>query len=253
MTPLPEDLRARLIALPVPTLSAVLYARGLRSRFLHGVAPANPNAPRMVGPAWTIRAIPVREDMRDAVARGEAPNLHRAFFGAAPPGAVLVCATGGAAHVSVLGDIIATALAHRGVAGVVMDSGVADLPAFADIPLPVFHAGGSAPVPSGAAVMVVDQGLPVGLGQVAIFQDDVMVGDASGVVCIPRAIAADVAGDAAAKLDLEDWIQARIAEGAPLEGLYPPDAATKARYAAWRAGQQATAPRATSQGQDRRR
>ncbi|WP_372618866.1 ribonuclease activity regulator RraA [Falsiroseomonas sp.] len=236
MTPLDETLRARLAAMPVPTLSAVLYARGLRSRFLHGLAPADPAAPRMVGPARTIRAIPVREDLRDAVARGEAPNLHRAFLSEIPAGAVLVFATGGASHVSVLGDIIATALARRGVAGAVVDTGVADLPAVAALTLPVFHAGGSAPVPSGAAVMVADRDLPVGIGAVAIFPGDIMVGDASGVVCIPAAIAEAVAAEAAEKLALEDWIQQQIAAGAPLEGTYPPDAATKARYAAWKTG-----------------
>ncbi|HEV7267223.1 MAG TPA: ribonuclease activity regulator RraA [Falsiroseomonas sp.] len=236
MTPLEETLRTSLSAIPVPTLSAVLYARGLRSRFLHGLAPADPAAPRMVGPACTIRAIPVREDLRDAVARGEAPNLHRTFLSELPPGAVLVFATGGARHVSVLGDIIATALARRGVAGAVVDTGVADLPAVAALPLPVFHAGGSAPVPSGAAVMVADRNLPVGIGAVAIFPGDIMVGDASGVLCIPAALAKSVAAEAAEKLALEDWIQQQIAEGAPLEGTYPPDAATKGRYAAWKAG-----------------
>jgi regulator of RNase E activity RraA len=229
-----EALRAALAAIPVPTLSAVLFARGLRSRFLHGVLPANPDGPRMVGPAYTLRAIPVREDLRDAVARGEAPNRHRQFFSEAPPGAVLVCATGGAAHVSVLGDIIATALGRRGVAGAVVDTGVADLPAVAALALPVFHAGGSAPVPSSAAVMMVDRDLPVGMGGVAVFPGDIMVGDANGVVCIPAGIAAVVAAEAAEKLAFEDWAQREIEAGAPLEGTYPPDAATKARYGAWK-------------------
>lgn len=229
MTPLPADLLAALSAVAVPTLSAVLYARGLRTRFLHGVAPAHPES-RMVGPAYTIRAIPVREDLRDAVAAGGAENLHRRFLSEAPAGAAVVIATGGAAHVSVLGDIIATALHRAGVAGVVVDTGVSDLPAVARLPLPVFHAGGSAPVPSGAAVMIVDRGLPVGLAGVAVFPDDVMVGDPSGVVCIPRAIAAEVAAEAAEKERLEAWILGEIAAGAPLEGTYPPDAATKARY-----------------------
>lgn len=228
-TPLPDDLTAALSAVAVPTLSAMLYARGLRSRFLHGVVPANP-ARRMVGPAYTIRAIPAREDLRDDLAAGRAPNLHRRFFSETPPGAVLVCATGGAAQVSVLGDIIATALMRQGVAGVVVDTGVADLPAVSALDLAVFHAGGSAPVPSGAAVLVVDRDLPVGLAGVAVFPDDVMVGDASGVVCIPRGIAAEIAAEAAEKERLEDWIQREIAAGAPLEGTYPPDAATKARY-----------------------
>jgi len=232
---LPEALRAQLAAIPVPTLSAVLYARGLRSRFLHGIAPAAPDAPRLVGLAFTVRAIPVREDLREATARGEAPNLHRRAFGAAPAGSVIVCATGGAAQVSLLGDIIATALLKRGVAGVVTDTGVADLPAVAGIGLPVFHAGGSAPVPSGAMVMVVDHELPVGIAGVAVFAGDVMVGDANGVVCIPYGIAEAVAAEAAEKAAMEDWIQAEIAAGGALEALYPPDAAAKARYAAWRA------------------
>jgi regulator of RNase E activity RraA len=236
MIPVPEALAAQLSAVAVPTLSAVLYARGLRSRFLHGIVPANPAAPRMIGPAWTIRAIPAREDVPAEIAAGRAPNLHRRFLSEVPPGAVVVFGTGGAAHVSVLGDIIATALHRRGVAGVVVDTGVSDLPVVAGMAFPVFHGGGSAPVPSGAAVMVVDHSLPIGLAGVAVFPDDVMVGDASGVICIPRAIAAEVAAEAAEKERLEAWILEEIAAGAPLEGTYPPDAATKARFRAARGG-----------------
>jgi regulator of RNase E activity RraA len=234
LTPVPPDVVELLSTIAVPTLSAVLFARGLRSRFLHGIVPAG-EAARCIGPALTIRAIPVREDLRDAVARGEAPNLHRAFLSAAPAGSVIVCATGGAAHVSVLGDIIATALHRNGVAGIVVDTGVSDLPAVARMPLPVFHGGGSAPVPSSAAVMIVDQGLPVGIAGVAVFPDDVMVGDASGVLCIPRGILREVAEAAAEKERMEGWILDQLAAGAPLEGTYPPDAGTRARYEAWKA------------------
>ena len=236
MIPLDANLIAVLSGVAVPTLSAVLYARGLRSRFLHGIVPANPDAARVIGPAVTLRAIPVREDLRDAVASGRAPNLHRQILSEVPAGAVLVCALGGVRHVSVLGDIIATALHLRGVAGVVMDGGVSDLPLVSRMAIPVFHGGGSAPVPGGAAVMVVDHGLPVGLANVAVFPDDVMVGDAAGVLCIPRAIALEIAEEAAEKERLEEWILAEINNGAPLEGTYPPDAATKARYRAARGG-----------------
>jgi regulator of RNase E activity RraA len=224
------ETHALLTRVAVPTLSSVLYARGLRSRFLHGIVPANP-ARRMIGPAATLRCIPVREDLRDAVASGAAPNLHRRFLSELPAGAVLVAATG-APSVSILGDIIATALARRGVAGVVTDGGVSDLPAVARLDLPVFHGGGSAPVPSGALVMVADRDLPVGIGPVAIFPGDVMVGDAAGVVCIPRAMLDEVAAEAAEKEWLEAWILRQIDGGAPLEGTYPPDAATKARFRA---------------------
>ncbi|MBU8547164.1 MULTISPECIES: RraA family protein [Roseomonadaceae] len=226
------DILEALRQVAVPTLSAVMFARGLRSRFLHGIVPANPEAARFIGPAYTIRAIPVREDLRDAVAAGRLPNLHRQIFSGVPAGAVLVCATGGAAHVSVLGDIIATALHRKGVAGVVVDTGVSDLPVVAAMTLPVHHGGGSAPVPSSAAVMVVDHSLPIGIAGVAVFPGDIIVGDASGVVCIPAELVEEVAREAAEKERLEAWILAQIEGGAPLEGTYPPDAATKARYRA---------------------
>ncbi len=227
-TPLDDSLRAALLAVPVATLSAVLYARGLRSRFLHGVVAVG--APKMVGLAHTVRAIPVREDIRTEFEARRQPSLHRAALDAARPGQVVVFATEGAARVSVLGDIIATALQARGVAGFVTDTGVADLTTVAGLGWPVYAAGGSAPVPSSAIIMVADHGNPIGIAGVAVFPGDVMVGDANGVVCIPRAIAAEVAEAAAKKEAMESWIVAQVAAGAPLEGTYPPSPEALARY-----------------------
>lgn len=232
MSPLDDTLRAALLAVPVATLSAVLYARGLRSRFLHGVIAVG--APRMVGLAHTVRAIPVREDIRTEVEARRAPSLHRQALDAAGPGDVVVFATEGAARVSVLGDIIATALQARGVAGFVTDTGVADLVTVAGLGWPVFAAGGSAPVPSSAVVMVADHGCAIGIAGVAVFPGDVMVGDANGVVCIPRAIVAEIAAAAAEKEAMEGWIVKQVAAGAPLEGTYPPSAEALARYRAER-------------------
>ncbi|MCC7425807.1 MAG: ribonuclease activity regulator RraA [Alphaproteobacteria bacterium] len=230
---LPDALRRRLLAVAVPTLSQLLYGRGLRTRFLAGLMPLNPAAARFCGPAFTMRAIPVREDLREATEKGQLPNLHRRGLDAVPPGAVLVCATGGAAGVSVLGDIIAAALHRRGVAGVVVDTGIADAALVARMALPVVAAG-SAPVPSPAQVMVVDTGLPIGIAGVAVYPGDIMVGDANGVVCVPHGIAETVAAAAAEKEALETWILDEIARGAPLDGTYPPNAEALARYRAWR-------------------
>ena len=226
---LPPRLAERLMAVAVPTLSAVLYGKGLRSRFLHGIAPAGPAA-KFCGFAYTLRAIPVREDLRDAAAQGRIPSAHRIALDAAPAGCVLVCGTDGARGVSVLGDIIATALLRRGVAGVVVDTGVSDLATVGRMALPVFHGGGSAPVPAGATVMTVDHGVPIGIAGVAVFPGDVMVGDENGVICIPREMAEDVVTYAEEKERLEAFILAEIEAGAPLEGTYPPSAATMERF-----------------------
>ncbi len=45
------------------TLTTLLFKRGLRNAFLQGVRPLNPATPRMVGPAYTLRYIPAREDL----------------------------------------------------------------------------------------------------------------------------------------------------------------------------------------------
>jgi hypothetical protein len=52
-------------------------------------------------------------------------------------------------------------------------------------------------------------------------------------VCVPRALAREVARDAVAQEHLEEFVLAEIDKGAALPGVYPPDAETRARYAAW--------------------
>jgi regulator of RNase E activity RraA len=54
------------------------------------------------------------------------------------------------------------------------------------------------------------------------------------VVVIPAELGEQVALDAAEQEEMEKFLLARIAGGAPLPGTYPPNEATKAAYQAWR-------------------
>ena len=56
------ELMDKLRHVSVATLTTVLYKRGFRNQFIHGVGPINPDGRRMVGPAYTVRTIPARED-----------------------------------------------------------------------------------------------------------------------------------------------------------------------------------------------
>jgi regulator of RNase E activity RraA len=227
------DLKARLLSVAVPTISAVLYKKGFNSRFFAGLKPLAEDASRFCGPAWTVRAIPVREDLRAKIAAGELPSPNRAAFDAAPAGAVLVCGSGWHPDVAVMGDIMATSLMVRGVAGAVIDTGVSDANLIAKMAFPLVCTG-SAPVSSFAKIMVADHGLPIGIGDVAVFAGDIIVGDPNGAICIPRDIA-DVVADAAVEQEaLEAFILARVQAGAALEGTYPPNAETLAAYRASR-------------------
>src|SRR5205807_10025742 len=61
--PLSEAARQALAGVSTATLTTQLFKRGLRNTFVQGARPLNPNAPAMVGPAYTLRYIPAREDI----------------------------------------------------------------------------------------------------------------------------------------------------------------------------------------------
>ncbi len=73
---------------------------------------------------------------------------------------------------------------------------------------------------------------PIGCGDVAVFPGDVIVADGDGAVVIPRALAEEVAKLGPEQERYEDWVLGEVEKGAALPGLYPPDAATRARYEA---------------------
>ena len=74
------------------------------------------------------------------------------------------------------------------------------------------------------------RGVAVKPEQVVVYPGDVMVGDEDGVVCVPAEMAGEVAEAAKEQEELEAWLGREIANGRPLRGTYPPDAATRERY-----------------------
>ena len=75
-----DSVREKLRACSVPSVVSTLFRMGFQNVFLRGVKPLALSAPVMVGPAMTMRTIPIREDMRKAIADGEFENLQgRAF------------------------------------------------------------------------------------------------------------------------------------------------------------------------------
>ena len=75
---------------------------------------------------------------------------------------------------------------------------------------------------------------PIGCGGVAVYPGDLIVADDDGAVVIPATHAAEVAAAGVEQERMEEWILSEVALGVPLPGLYPPDAATRARYEAGR-------------------
>jgi regulator of RNase E activity RraA len=78
---------------------------------------------------------------------------------------------------------------------------------------------------------------PIDCGGVAVFTNDVIVVDADGAVLVPAALLEEVCAEALEQERLEAWIMREVESGVALPGLYPPDAANRARYEAWKATQ----------------
>lgn len=213
------------------TLSMQLLKRGIRRGTVQGVARLAGGVGRLVGPAVTLRFVPGREDLATPESY-QAPFSLRSVIEAVPAGAVLVAATGGDATAGTIGDILAARLVRRGAAGFITDGAVRDLEGIAATGLAVFAAA-TTPPPSIGALALAGAGELVGLGGTAVAPGDVVVGDRDGVVVLPQALAAEMARDALEQERFERFVLAEVAAGRALPGLYPPDEATRARYAAW--------------------
>jgi 4-hydroxy-4-methyl-2-oxoglutarate aldolase len=115
------------------------------------------------------------------------PSDNLALFGSldvARPGDVLVAGSDGFTAAGITGDLLVGMARNIGVAGLVTDSAIRDLAGILAVGLPVYCAGltPNSPARNGPGTV----GLPIVLGGVRVASGDIVVGDADGVVIVPR-------------------------------------------------------------------
>jgi regulator of RNase E activity RraA len=157
---------------------------------------------QLCGPAVTVWTRP-----GDILYVLKAPDLIQ-------PGDVLVVDGGGRADAALIGDIAGQALSGLGSDGMVVDGAVRDLDGLDAVGLPTFAAGAHPATGSNqgpGAINVVVQ-----CGGVTVRPGDVVRGDASGLVVVPREHLAAVLAMTQAVADREDGWRQAIAGGASL-------------------------------------
>ena len=224
---------ATLQAVSTATLTTVLLKKGLRNVWLRGTRPLRPGLPRVVGPAFTLRFVPAREDLATP-ASWASPISTRAAIEAMPEGCVAVADAMGVADAGIFGDILCARMVRRAVAGLVTDGVMRDAAGVLGTGLPVWCNGVAAP-PSVASLTFVGWQEPIACGGVAVMPGDIIVADDDGAVLIPQALLPEVLAEAPEQEAQEAWIMAEIDRGVALPGLYPMNAETRARYLADRA------------------
>ena len=234
MSELSPTTLAHLKKVSVATLCTQLFKRGFRNVFIQGTQRlTTPSTGNLVGPAFTMRSIPAREDLDQISAFDNPDHPQRKGIESVPSGHVLVLDCRGEKRVASGGQILTTRLMVRGAAGLVSDGPVRDSGDIKKMDFPVYCAGGSAPL-NLIHHHAIDLNVPIGCGGVAVYPGDIVVGDEEGVVIIPAHLADEVAADAAAQEVMEAFILERVQGGAKLAGTYPPNADTKAAFEVWR-------------------
>jgi 5-oxopent-3-ene-1,2,5-tricarboxylate decarboxylase/2-hydroxyhepta-2,4-diene-1,7-dioate isomerase len=147
---------------------------------------------------------------------------------------VIVIEARGEAGSGTLGDILAIRAHARGAAGIVTDGGVRDADAVTAVGIPVYSAGAH-PAVLGRKHVPWDHDVTIACGGTTVQPGDVIVGDRDGVIVIPPGLVEEVVDAALAQEDEDAWIAARVAEGNPVDGLFPMNAEWRARYGAERA------------------
>lgn len=145
--------------------------------------------------------------------------LHHAIY-AAEPGDVLVATAGGGLEHGYFGEVLARAAQHRGIAGLVIEGGVRDARQLDEIGFPVFASRrcirGTTKNPRLNGAL----GSSISIGGVLIEQGDLVVGDADGVIVIPRDRADEVVAQGRQREEDERRYFDRLSRGETTIDIY---------------------------------
>jgi regulator of RNase E activity RraA len=222
-------LREAYESITTATITTVLLKKGLRNVGLRGPKPLRSWA-RLVGPAFTLRFVPAREDLATP-ASWSSPTSTRAAIEEMPEGVITVVDALGVQDAGIFGDILCARMRKRGVTALVTDGVLRDREGVEDSGLPVWCSGIAAP-PSVAGLTFVGWQQPIACGGVAVFPDDLIVADKDGAVVVPKDLIEEVATLGIEQERQEAWIMKEVQNGAKLPGLYPMNEETRARYEA---------------------
>ncbi len=159
---------------------------------------------KLAGPAFTVEVRP-----------GDNLMIHAALV-LAKPGDVIVVDGKGDLSCALTGALMAAHAQKAGIAGFVIDGAVRDTEECARGNFPIFAAGANPNGPLKGAPGRINW--PVSLAGTAVNPGDLIVGDADGVVVVPRELAAAIVGAAQAKVDMEAERMKAIGRGELVQG-----------------------------------
>lgn len=230
---LTEKIKNIFLKSSVATISTALFKRSYRNQFIQGVSPLNPNLSNMVGYAFTVRYIPAREDLNTLDVFKNPEHPQRVAIEKCPKDHVLIFDSRKDARAASAGAILVTRLMVRGCAGVVTDGGFRDSSEIKNLEFPSYHTRPSSPT-NLTLHQAIDINVPIGCGDVAVWPNDLVVGDQEGVIVIPNKIIEEVSEEVESMTLYEDYVMNKVKAGSTIKGLYPlTDEEQKNKFENW--------------------
>ena len=201
--------------IPAAVLSDILDSLELRDQAMRPHIRPLDLAIDMAGRARTGLYMPVFH-----VEPGVNPYEHEiALIDDLRPDDVVVLACGDSGRIAPWGELLTTASIARKAAGCVTDGLVRDIRQIVQMRFPVFH-GGIGPLDSKGRGRVMEIEVPVVCAGVLVRPQDVVVGDADGVVVIPREVEERVVALAIEKLSGENQTRDALRDGESLANVF---------------------------------
>lgn len=219
-------------------LSSVIARLGDRAiRNAHMVGPvAQKPGTAMAGPAITLQFMPKREDIvgHGEYGRPEA-QVHRKALDAVTPGDILVVDARGDLRSGVFGEMMICYFKGRGGAGLVVDGCLRDGPDVADLDVGLWTRGFTPNFHTQTDVMPHAVNIPIACGGVYVVPGDIVVADADGAICIPAALAEEVAEKGAVWQEWTAFSREKLLSGGDLKRYYPLSDDARPEYESWKA------------------
>lgn len=187
-------------------ISDVLDARGMRNQVLP------PSISRRVGSEMVFGYAATMQAVDTTVLPTEPYRKQIAATDALEAGDVVVASAQTSSGAAFWGELFSTAAIARGAVGAVIDGPIRDMARLIQMGFPVF-ATGVDPRDSMGRLEVASFGEPITVGSVVVRNGDLVVGDADGIVIVPREVSDAVIADALEKGGKEDGMRAALESG----------------------------------------
>jgi len=214
---IPDALIERARDLSSEEVWAVLQAKAFNNQYADGFQVLHPGKP-MVGRAFTVQFMPLREDVDDIAQAKAKQNLGKRLFNQTAidmlqPGDVLVVDLfGKKVGGTIVGDNLffyVNQATHGG--GLVVDGSVRDLNGISEIDMPAYFRSVD-PTPIGN-VMLTGINIPIRIGNVTVMPGDLVIGDREGIYFVPPQFVQEVLDKADETHIHDEWTKKKVAEG----------------------------------------